>query len=979
MEFNDILSYIPSDTYSKYSSKIYFAGNEEEFKLYFNFIAEQILNITQKDKITCTVWYRKNFNSLSEQENQLLFDFISEAHLIIVPITRNLLLKSDGVIQNEILYAKKKHKPILPIMLEMGSLELYSQSNYFGDIQFLNPFDADQTSIPYEKKLKDYLSSILIDDENRKKIQSAFDAYIFLSYRKKDRKEAQKLMHLIHENDFCRDIAIWYDEFLTPGEDFNETIQKALAKSKLFTLLVTPSVIEPDNYIIKHEYPMAQKQLKQNKTPILPVECVKTDKSKLELLYNNIPPCTNAENTDLLSDALKSSLKNIALMESRDNPVHNYLIGLAYLNGIDVETDYEKGISIITEAANDNLAEAKSELINIYTNGIGTPIQYNIALKWTDKLIEQYKELLCDDKVYGGKLVKKYMDKYDLLSLMGEGTTGEAALLDALKYTEYLPDIERVETSISIYLTLANVYEKQKSAEFPLVDQFLHFNEVKSAGIPPLLKAEKLAMSYKDIPELSSLINYLLVGIYAWYFSVNDKEKIEEYAKKVIDFCEEHYPAGVLAFKNYREMDILHQKINWDTLDGIEEYLDLYLKNIENSNIQKKAPRELIKFVADLSDIISYLEHTSSKKNLYRFEKYISKFIEIFENIPIKDASSDILRIRTRLYTVAADFEKEKGNLPTFFTLMNNSRLLCKEIYIRNKSNNNRTLYFNVALNCVKSAFDSENNDAALYVLNEVYKEWKANCETDPSEENQLIKSKIYLGFAKCFRFKKSHEDAVVFYEEAAKTAAMLCNKCLNVKVICSLLAAYTEYAWYKYECGDLNNAIILFNNSLESHTLFYKQKHKDNPDFMLSVLDEEKLSYYCWNNLRGLARIYSETKQLDKEEVYLRILLDFKKNEKGDMWINDHYNLATCLYCQNRLEEAALFFEEYIELTTQNITSKNRYQHAFSLLQAAPFNEGKAREYISSAIDNLLILYDENPNDRQVASLLSKILGKDF
>ena len=75
-------------------------------------------------------------------------------------------------------------------------------------------------------------------------------------------------MKLIHKNPQCRDIAIWYDEFLTPGESFNQEIEKALEKSELFTLLVTPNLINEENYIHSVEYPMAQSAKKQ----ILPVE-----------------------------------------------------------------------------------------------------------------------------------------------------------------------------------------------------------------------------------------------------------------------------------------------------------------------------------------------------------------------------------------------------------------------------------------------------------------------------------------------------------------------------------------------------------------------------------------------------------------------------------------------------------------------------------------------------------------------------------
>ena len=62
----------------------------------------------------------------------------------------------------------------------------------------------------------------------KEKIRAAFDAYIFLSYRKKDRAYAQELMHLIHKNRFCKDIAIWYDEFLTPGESFRANVEKMM-------------------------------------------------------------------------------------------------------------------------------------------------------------------------------------------------------------------------------------------------------------------------------------------------------------------------------------------------------------------------------------------------------------------------------------------------------------------------------------------------------------------------------------------------------------------------------------------------------------------------------------------------------------------------------------------------------------------------------------------------------------------------------
>ena len=136
-------------------------------------------------------------------------------------------------------------------MQEGGLDDVFNKK--FGDLQYLDKFNTDPTSIPYEEKLTKYLESVIVGDELAKKVRAAFDAYIFLSYRKKDRKYAQELMKLIHSNPLCRDIAIWYDEFLTPGEDYNRNIENALSKSKMFILVVTPCLLEESNYVMRVE------------------------------------------------------------------------------------------------------------------------------------------------------------------------------------------------------------------------------------------------------------------------------------------------------------------------------------------------------------------------------------------------------------------------------------------------------------------------------------------------------------------------------------------------------------------------------------------------------------------------------------------------------------------------------------------------------------------------------------------------------
>ncbi|MDE6780419.1 MAG: hypothetical protein K2J40_03040 [Ruminococcus sp.] len=49
-----------------------------------------------------------------------------------------------------------------------------------------------------------------------------------------------------------------------PGENFNVSIENALKKSELFTMLVTPNLVQEKNYVMEVEYPMAVREDKKN-------------------------------------------------------------------------------------------------------------------------------------------------------------------------------------------------------------------------------------------------------------------------------------------------------------------------------------------------------------------------------------------------------------------------------------------------------------------------------------------------------------------------------------------------------------------------------------------------------------------------------------------------------------------------------------------------------------------------------------------
>lgn len=380
--------------------RVYFTCHPDDYDLFFDRISTDILKFSD-----CAIWFNPddNYEDIDTDLGQM--------NLFVIPITTKLLTKPCRTMQLDVPFAIEKHIPILPLMQEGGLDELFTR--YFGDLQYLDPNTHDITAISYEEKLKKYLNSVLVSDEMAEKVRAAFDAYIFLSYRKKDRKYANELMRLIHKNDFCRDIAIWYDEFLVPGEDFNDAISHALKKSDLFTMVVTPNLINEKNYVQTVEYPEA---VKQNKI-IIPTELEKTDYKSLSEKYPNIPNSINAYDKNALSDALQTALINIARRENDNDPQHNFFIGLAYLEGIDVEVDHDRALQLITSAAETNdVPEAIEKLVAMYNEGYGVKRDYREAVQWQQKLVEYWEREY--EKSHNKEDCKKMIDSLYYLAYL---------------------------------------------------------------------------------------------------------------------------------------------------------------------------------------------------------------------------------------------------------------------------------------------------------------------------------------------------------------------------------------------------------------------------------------------------------------------------------------------------------------------------------------------------------------------------------
>lgn len=377
--------------------RVYFTCHPDDFDRTFNKVCEDIFKTHD-----CAIYYTANMTELLPEDTRE-FD-LERMNMFVVPVTFKLMTTPNRANDFDLRLAKERNIAILPIMFETGIDSIYSRPENFGNRQYLAPFEHDPTAISYEEKLKKYLESTLFDDKTVERIRKAFDAYIFLSYRKMDRVYANDLMKLIHSEEKFRDIAIWFDEFLTPGREFDREIDEALSLSKLFALAITPNLTKytPDgkrNYIMTEEYPKAKNTVLDletgEKLPILPIQVTDMgdgDKKVLNDEFPGIPESVDGRKISELSNAMYENLKRIALNENKTDPEHNYLIGLAYLNGIDVETNPERGLSLIASAADAELPEAMIALANIYHDGISVQINFSEELKWRERVYEYEKK-----------------------------------------------------------------------------------------------------------------------------------------------------------------------------------------------------------------------------------------------------------------------------------------------------------------------------------------------------------------------------------------------------------------------------------------------------------------------------------------------------------------------------------------------------------------------------------------------------------
>ncbi len=325
----------------------------------------------------CVVYYNPTPDKQWPEE-ELRAD-LEQMQLFVFLVTDKFLHTENSARCRELQFALDSHKPVLPVLMDPSLAEEFDRS--FENLQYLIPSESQRWD--YMQKLKRFLDKVLLDDALTQRIHNSFDARIFLSYRKKDRDYAQKLMRCIHGQPGCRDISIWYDDYLIPGEDFHQGIRQALESSDLVLLLVTPNLLEDGNYVQLHEYPAAVLAGK----PIVPVQMLPTDLESLAAHYPNMPYIVDGQDGPMLSQRLLEQLQSLDIAANNEDPEHNYLMAEAYLNGIGVEADRMHTRKLLVKADRWGSVEAMEKIAELFLISQIWPCDYSSSVIYWKKAI----------------------------------------------------------------------------------------------------------------------------------------------------------------------------------------------------------------------------------------------------------------------------------------------------------------------------------------------------------------------------------------------------------------------------------------------------------------------------------------------------------------------------------------------------------------------------------------------------------------
>ena len=839
-------------------ARVLFACHPGDHDTYFENISGQILSHQN-----CAIWFfdpEELQNSTSESAIEDVLQRLSEMQLFVFPVTTKLLVNKSFARDSLIGFAKQNHIPILPVMMEKGLEDIYTAR--FGDIQFLDIRNSDPTAVPFDKRLETYLSKVLVGDELAERVRAAFDAYVFLSYRKKDRRYAQKLMRMIHGKPQYRDVAIWYDEYLVPGEDFNDAIRAALEKSEAFALVVTPSLLEDPNYVMEHEYPEARKSGKE----IMAFEMSKTDRELLERFYKEIPECITDADVEQRESLFIEFLHREAFRESENDPVHNFLIGLAYLDGIDVEVDHEKAVALITGAAESGEAEAIEKLVGMYHEGKGVVRSYRTSMYWQEKLLEALRL-----KWNGDRSRESNRELSTALWECGnEYLAMRKADIAAERYAEQLELAKEAGNDIGLIISYGNLGDAAWVLEQP--------EEAKAYYKKSLEIAEVMAEENETVNA-----RRLLSGSYGKLGDIESKLGHPEAAKTY--YCKSLEIDIALADETETAVSLRDLSISYESLGDAERELGhpetaktYYEKSLEiyaalaDETETAESRSELSVCYGKLGDTERELGHPETAKTYY--EKALETNIALAEETETIDSRYDL----STSYSNLGDAECDLGHVEAARAYYEKAHEVAEALAEETGTigmRRNLAASYDVLGNLEDSSGHYEEAKTYYEKALEIAETISKESETADAHRSLSV-SYSRLGDA---TYKLGDlEAARAYYEKSLEIVKAIAEESKTIQSRRDLAAIYSRLGNTEYVLGNIKAAKDYHENSLEIVKAIAEESGTAETDKWISIingcLEEDAMGLFRNCEYHDAAQIHIEI--MDMDDILMRNDLAF-------------------------------------------------------------------------------------------------------
>ena len=322
-------------------------------------VAEEILEC-----LDCKVYVPQSGHVMGEERME---SCIREFSWFVILVSSGLF---DGQNSTFLLLKEliRSHARILPIQIEDTAGLGGRFTEQFGKLHVLKRFQpAYSTALGwFISERVDHHRIVGLSPEQQEIRQHQFRFRTFISYRKKDAQYLGRFLERIRRMPELRDMSVFYDNDLVPGEDYNERLEQEINGSDVVIFIITPNMLEAGNYVIRREYPQAVAGHKL----LLPVIMADTDETALAECFPAFSAYVKfGEDVEFAERMTAFRTEHFGAVPGM-SAEQKYFLGYAFEQGEGTERNLKLAETLYREAASEGYHSANAKLAFLHVDGL---------------------------------------------------------------------------------------------------------------------------------------------------------------------------------------------------------------------------------------------------------------------------------------------------------------------------------------------------------------------------------------------------------------------------------------------------------------------------------------------------------------------------------------------------------------------------------------------------------------------------------